>query len=144
MRDLVSVFASAPLTMLIFHGNCDQVGIETWRGIFRTYPLLITLDVGHTFGTTAMVVWALTPMRTPNSLVPCPNLQHITVSGEFPEENIEMMLECLVDRENKGCRLESISIELCSLDEEDGMLMEEYMPDLRDLVSNVSFKLDDR
>lgn len=141
MCNLANIFAFAPLTTLIFHGNCDQVGVETWRRIFHTYPLLNTLDTGDTFRITATVVWALTPMGTPNLLVPCPNLQHLTVTGEFPEEDMERMLECLIDRENKGCWLESISIELCGFDEEDGMVMEvEYMPDLRDLVSNVNFK----
>ncbi|KAI1786889.1 hypothetical protein LXA43DRAFT_746457 [Ganoderma leucocontextum] len=139
-RDLLSVFASAPLTTLDFTGDCGDVTVETWAEIFTRYPLLDTLKLGQV-GTTETAfagLMAATPL--PDLPVPCPSLRSVTVVGPFFEEAIDVMLQCLRDRAGKGYRLERVGMELLGMFEGDEELMDTaYMPQLRELVSEAKY-----
>ncbi len=135
-RDLLSVFASAPLTTLDFTGDCGKVAAEVWVEIFNRYPLLETLNLGHYGPTKAVFAGLRDANPTPRSHVPCPRLQSVSIVGLFSKTAIEVMLQCLRGRAERGHRLGSISIDVCG---QDALRVMEitYIPRLREVVLDV-------
>nr|VWO97680.1 G protein beta subunit (G protein beta subunit 1) [Ganoderma boninense] len=89
-RDLLTVFKSAPLTTLALKGACGVITAETWTALFSRFPLLETLALASTDGTSESVFAGLmhantTPGPAPSPPVACPGLRCIRFAGEFGE-----------------------------------------------------------
>ncbi len=134
-RVLLSVFGSAPLITLGFVGDCADVSTETWTEIFTRYPLLETLRLGNAGTTERVFAGLLRAAPTPDLPVPCPRLRSVAVSGTFFEEALEVTLQCLGDRAEKGYRLGEITMELWGDEGEDRFFETSYVPRLRELAT---------
>ena len=139
-RDLLSVLGSAPLTTLDFWGDCSCVVAETWAEIFARYPLLEIVNLGMDCTTETAFAGLMHAAPAPTSLVPCPNLRTVGVSGLFAEDALGVTLQCLRDRAEKGHHLETIGMNLWGHDDEEveqckALLETKYVPQLQALVT---------
>ncbi|PIL29049.1 hypothetical protein GSI_09097 [Ganoderma sinense ZZ0214-1] len=138
-RDLLRVFASAPLTSLTFAGHCADVGLEGWTEIFTTWPLLETLKLTQAdTGTECVFAGLMHAAPPPDSPVPCPSLQFVSIGGLFFEEAVDVLLQCLRARAEKGHRLRRIWMGLTGEADEEALMDTHYMPALRELVPDAT------
>ena len=139
-HDLLSVLGSAPLTTLDFWGDCSAVVAETWAEIFARYPLLEIVNLGIDCTTETAFAGLMHAAHAQTSLVPCPKLRAVGVSGLFSEDALGVTLQCLRDRAEKGYRLETIGMNLWGHDDEEveeckALLETKYVPQLQALVT---------
>ena len=134
-RDLLSVFGSAPLTTLGFTADCGDITAETWTEIFNRYPLLESLDLSAALTTETAFAGLMNAAPTPDSpSVPCPGLRSVRVGGPFFRDAVDVALQCLRDRADKGHRLGTLTMELYGDEGDDTLFEEIYVPQLREVA----------
>ena len=137
-HDLLSLFTSAPLITLDFTGECSDVLEATWAEIFSKYPLLETLRLARADTTETVFAGLVATALPPDSPVPCPSLQSVSVDGIFFEEALDVLIQCLHDRDGKGYRLKYVRMELLGDKDEAERMDTNYMPVLRELVADAT------
>ena len=142
--DLLDVFASAPLTALNFTGSFGNVSAHTWGEIFTRYPLLKTLrlddDLSHADESETVFQGLLAATPPPDSPVPCPRLRSVSLKASFSRTDIDAILKCLRHRAGEGHRLEHLRMDFDGDEDNKALMDAAYLPELRELVSDVDYK----
>ncbi|PIL25339.1 hypothetical protein GSI_13228 [Ganoderma sinense ZZ0214-1] len=140
VADLFALLQSAPLTHLEVSGSCSIVDAGTWARLFRTFPSLVSLEIGASGSIfTGLHEASLTsPVGGP---VICRGLGRIAISDyheviERPEWVFDPLISCLRYRAERGTQLGELHLKLHETTDED---IFRYISEFRDVASNVVF-----